>query len=88
MQVLAQMTELNATTTHEQLATADLPPPETVRVHSHDVYCDGAGYGDGGEHHLLADIPPALGHPRVFLTIPPGHDHVDCTYCDRRFLIS
>jgi len=87
MQVSAQMNELNATTTQEQLARADLPPPETVRVSHVDVYCDGAGYGDGPEHHLKADIPAALGHPRVFLIIPQGHDHVDCTYCDRRFAL-
>lgn len=88
MQGAAPMTELNATTAHEQLAVAEMPPPEIVRVRHSDVYCDGAGYGDGGEHHLQADIPPALGHPRVFLVIPPGHNHVDCTYCDRRFSLA
>ncbi|HRJ12703.1 MAG TPA: zinc-finger domain-containing protein [Alphaproteobacteria bacterium] len=82
------MTELNATTPQEQLAAADLPPPETLQVTHAEVYCDGAGYGDGGEHHTCANIPAALGHPRVFLVIPPGHNHVDCTYCDRRFVLS
>jgi len=28
-----------------------------------------------------------LGHPRVWLTIPPEKGHVDCPYCDRRFVL-
>lgn len=88
MQGTAQMTELNATSPQDQLQQPDpLPPPEVVQVHHADVYCDGAGYGDGGQHHHSADIPAALGHPRVFLVIPPGHEYVDCTYCDRRFAL-
>ena len=61
------------------------PPPEVVQVQSRKVYCDGAGYGDGLEHKTRSDIPAALGHPRVFLTIPDGHNFTDCPYCDRRF---
>jgi uncharacterized Zn-finger protein len=64
------------------------PPPEVVQVHHNHVYCDGSGYGDGGEHHACADIPAALGHPRVFLTIPGGQTFTDCTYCDRRFSLA
>ncbi|MGB4101771.1 MAG: zinc-finger domain-containing protein [Alphaproteobacteria bacterium] len=37
------------------------------------VGCDGGG--------------GALGHPRVFLTIPSDADHVDCPYCGRRFVL-
>jgi len=65
---------------------AALPPPEVVQVLQREVYCDGSGYGDGGEHRSCANIPAALGHPRVYLTIPAGRKFVDCTYCDRRFV--
>ena len=52
-------------------------PPETVRVKSTRVCCDGA-----------TDIPggAALGHPRIFLEIDE-HGYVDCGYCDRRFIL-
>jgi len=63
------------------------PPPETVPVTHHEVYCDGSGYGDGGQHKDCANIPAALGHPRVFLTMPRSQNFVDCTYCDRRFVL-
>jgi len=78
----------NAKTVTKQLARGDLPPPETVDVTHDHVYCDGAGYGDGEVYHTCANIPVALGHPRVFLTIPPGQAFVDCTYCDRRFAMA
>jgi NADH dehydrogenase (ubiquinone) Fe-S protein 6 len=52
-----------------------IPPPETVRVQSHRVACDGSG-----------DVPAALGHPRVWLEIDE-RDYVDCGYCDRRFVL-
>jgi uncharacterized Zn-finger protein len=48
------------------------PPPETRIVHSRRVACD----GDEG----------ALGHPRVWLQID-ARGHVDCPYCDRRFVL-
>jgi len=49
-----------------------IPPPETIRVETARVACD----GDGG----------ALGHPRVFLQIDEK-GYVDCGYCDRRFVL-
>ena len=64
------------------------PPPEIAQVLHAEVYCDGAGYGDGGLHKECADIPAALGHPRVYLTIPVGQKFTDCTYCDRRFVLA
>jgi uncharacterized Zn-finger protein len=70
------------------IRATNLPPPEVVEVMHREVYCDGSGYGDGGEHHALANIPAALGHPRVFLPIPARQAFVDCTYCDRRFLMA
>ncbi|MBS3960720.1 MAG: zinc-finger domain-containing protein [Sandarakinorhabdus sp.] len=48
------------------------PPPETRTVTTRRVACD----GDEG----------ALGHPRVWLQID-ARGHVDCPYCDRRFIL-
>ena len=52
--------------------------PETARVTSHRVSCDGA-----------TDIPggAALGHPRVWLEIDEK-GFVDCGYCDKRFILA
>jgi NADH dehydrogenase (ubiquinone) Fe-S protein 6 len=52
-------------------------PPETIRVATSRVVCDGA-----------SDIPTgaALGHPRVFLEIDET-GIVECGYCDRRFVL-
>jgi uncharacterized Zn-finger protein len=52
--------------------------PETVRVTSHRVSCDGA-----------TDIPggAALGPPRVWLEIDEK-GFVDCGYCDKRFILA
>lgn len=47
--------------------------PETKVVTTRKVACD----GDEG----------ALGHPRVWLTIPEDRGWVECGYCDRRFVI-
>jgi len=47
-------------------------PPETVEVTTLRVACDGGG---------------ALGHPRVWLQIPPERGWVECGYCDRRFVL-
>ena len=47
--------------------------PETEGVHATRVACDG---GDG-----------ALGHPRVWLTIPDDKGWVECGYCDKRFVL-
>jgi uncharacterized Zn-finger protein len=49
-----------------------LPPPEVKLVTAWNVSCDG---GEG-----------ALGHPRVWLTIPREQGYVDCGYCDARFV--
>jgi NADH dehydrogenase (ubiquinone) Fe-S protein 6 len=53
------------------------PAPETLRVNSTRVACDGASDIPGGT---------ALGHPRVFLEIDEK-GYVDCGYCDRRFIL-
>jgi NADH dehydrogenase (ubiquinone) Fe-S protein 6 len=54
-----------------------IPPPETLRVTTRRIACDGTGNG----------LPAALGHPRVFLEIDE-HGYVDCGYCDRRFILA
>lgn len=52
--------------------------PETVTVRTRRVMCDGASDIPGGA---------ALGHPRVWLEIDE-RGYVDCSYCDRRFLLA
>lgn len=52
-----------------------IDPPETIRVNTACVACDGSG-----------DIPAALGHPRVWLEMDE-RGYVDCGYCDRRFVL-
>ena len=48
------------------------PAPETIIVNKRRIACDGGG---------------ALGHPKVFLEM--GTDtHVECPYCDRKFVLS
>jgi uncharacterized Zn-finger protein len=47
--------------------------PETEIVTSRRVACDG---GEG-----------ALGHPRVWLSIPPDKGWVECGYCDKKFIL-
>lgn len=54
-----------------------IPPPETSRVTSHRVACDGTAGG----------LPASLGHPRVFLEIDE-RGYVDCGYCDHRFILA
>lgn len=51
------------------------PPPETIRVNTLRVACDGSGA-----------VHPALGHPRVYLHID-DNGFVECGYCDRRFIM-
>jgi uncharacterized Zn-finger protein len=46
--------------------------PETEVVNQWKVACDG-GVG-------------ALGHPRVWLTIPHDTGWVECGYCDKRYV--
>jgi uncharacterized Zn-finger protein len=50
-----------------------VPPPEIIRVSVRRVACDGVG--------------GALGHPRVYLEMGEA-DFVECTYCDRRFVLA
>ena len=50
--------------------------PETILVRTNRIACDGSG----------ADVPPALGHPKVWLEIDDS-GAVDCGYCDRRFVL-
>ena len=52
-----------------------IDPPETFRVKTPRVKCDGSG-----------DVSAALGHPRVWLEIDQ-RGYVDCGYCDRRFVL-
>ena len=47
--------------------------PETIRVDSREIACDGGG--------------GALGHPRVFLNMGETSS-IDCPYCGRRFELS
>lgn len=49
-----------------------LAAPETRIVDSYRISCDG---GEG-----------ALGHPRVWLSIPRDAGVVECRYCDCRFV--
>jgi len=48
------------------------PPPEQILVTSKRVACDGGG---------------VLGHPLVYLEMGDD-DHVECGYCDRRFVLA
>jgi uncharacterized Zn-finger protein len=45
---------------------------EVVYIAEANAICDGGG---------------PVGHPRVFLTIDPNTQSVDCGYCDRRFVL-
>jgi len=46
--------------------------PETEIVTATRIACDGGG--------------GALGHPRVWLMIPPDKGWVECGYCDKKFI--
>lgn len=50
-----------------------IEPPEVQVVRTRRISCDG---GEG-----------ALGHPRVWMTIPE-EGFVDCGYCDKRFVLA
>jgi len=56
--------------------SAMIAPPETIRVMTRRVRCDGSG-----------DIPSALGHPRIWLEIDEK-GYAECGYCDRRFVLA
>lgn len=47
--------------------------PEVKEVSTDRIACDG---GEG-----------ALGHPRVWLSIPPQTRQIDCPYCDARYIL-
>jgi uncharacterized Zn-finger protein len=47
--------------------------PETKIVETAKIACDG---GEG-----------ALGHPRVWLTIPADTGYVECPYCDAKYVL-
>lgn len=49
------------------------PAPETHTVATRRISCDG---GEG-----------ALGHPRIWLTIPEV-GWIDCPYCDARYVLA
>jgi len=53
--------------------TPGFPPPEVIVVRTRRVACDGVG--------------GALGHPRVWLEMGEA-DFVECSYCDRRFVLA
>ena len=57
---------------------SSIPPPETIRIPTPRIACDGAGAGV---------IDAALGHPRVYLHVDDETGFVDCGYCDRRFIL-
>lgn len=59
------------------MSTAPANMPETVRVTTARVSCDGASDIPGGA---------ALGHPRVFIQIDESGE-ADCGYCDRHFIL-
>ncbi len=50
-----------------------IPAPEVIEVTSSRISCDG-GVGP-------------LGHPRVWLSIDPKTDFVECGYCDRKYVL-
>ena len=52
--------------------SAIIPPPEEIVVSVKRVACDGGG--------------GALGHPLVYMDMGED-DHVECGYCDRRFVL-
>ena len=56
---------------------SSIPPPETIRVATLAVACDGSG-----------EVSPELGHPRIYLRMDAELGYVDCGYCDRRFVLA
>ena len=48
--------------------------PETEIVSTFRVSCDGGG--------------GALGHPRVWYSIPEDTGWIECGYCDKRFVLA
>jgi len=56
--------------------------PETIKVDTRRVSCDGASSIRAGSGYR----PAALGHPLVYMEIDDS-GYVDCGYCDRRFVL-
>jgi len=54
-----------------------IAPPETIRIETTSVACDGSG-----------EVSAELGHPRVYLRVDPATGYVECGYCDRRFVLA
>jgi uncharacterized Zn-finger protein len=48
-------------------------PFETIVVETTQVACDGGG--------------GPLGHPRIYMTIPPRDGRVECPYCSRTYVL-
>ena len=48
-------------------------PTEIINVDTDRVACDGGG--------------GALGHPRIYMTVPEREGHIDCPYCSRRYVL-
>ncbi|WP_102110186.1 zinc-finger domain-containing protein [Oceaniglobus roseus] len=68
------MSEKHADIEGDLPPTGALPEPETEIVHTTRVSCDGSQSG--------------LGHPRVWLQIPPDRGWVECGYCDKRYVLA
>lgn len=62
-------------TGYAPLAVPGLTPDQRIEVESSVHPCDGE-IGVGG-----------LGHPRVWLRIPPGRDEVTCPYCSITYVL-
>ncbi len=58
--------------TDKGIKTVTIAPPETVKVSTIEVACDG---GEG-----------ALGHPKVYLNMG-DEGGVECPYCDKLFIL-
>lgn len=56
--------------------------PETIKVDTRRVSCDGASSIRSGKGYRTA----ALGHPLVYMEIDES-GFADCGYCDRRFVL-
>ena len=54
-------------------AANSIPPSEIIVTDQHRMACDGGG--------------GALGHPRVWLTIPADTGYVECPYCDAKYVL-
>ena len=44
-----------------------IAPPETIRIETTSIACDGSG-----------EVSAELGHPRVYLRVDPATGYVEC----------